>query len=284
MHLADDVHAVDDERPVARQPQRDVQRRAILGRVDVLAAVHRVAAPCHVSRRRERDEQPHGLLGDEVLREIGVDAGGLERESLDASRVGGEELAQVAVAHVRVMTDELPPGVAVDEGVGHLVSAGLGAVRAVDSIDSRGSDAGGRDGDEHAGAARDGRARSDGGEPRSAGDAGRSPVCRHRRPRGRDRGPRGRGDDRRALRRGAGRDARGAAHGLGDGACGRRHRARRRRARRPARARRHDHRRGQQPLPRRHPARRQSSPSAGSTTSTWARAAASSGSRAASAS
>ena len=124
VHLADDVHAVDDERPVARQPQRDVQRRAILGRVDVLAAVHRVAAPRHVSRRSERDEQPHGLLGDEVLREIGVDPGGLEREALDPSRVGGEELAQVAVAHVGVMTDELPPGVAVDEGLGHLVSAG----------------------------------------------------------------------------------------------------------------------------------------------------------------
>ena len=42
--LLDDVDAVDDQRALARHPQRDVQHRAVLGDVDVLAAEHRLAA------------------------------------------------------------------------------------------------------------------------------------------------------------------------------------------------------------------------------------------------
>ena len=42
--LLDDVVAVDDQRALARHPQRDVQHGAVLGDVDVLAAEHRVAA------------------------------------------------------------------------------------------------------------------------------------------------------------------------------------------------------------------------------------------------
>ena len=42
--LLDDVLPVDDQRALARHPQRDVKNRAILRDVDVLAAEHRVAA------------------------------------------------------------------------------------------------------------------------------------------------------------------------------------------------------------------------------------------------
>ena len=42
--LLDDVDAVDDQRAVARHPQRHVQDRAVLGDVDLLAGEHRVAA------------------------------------------------------------------------------------------------------------------------------------------------------------------------------------------------------------------------------------------------
>ena len=42
--LLDDVDAVDDQRAVARHPQRHVQHRAVLGDVDVLACEHRFAA------------------------------------------------------------------------------------------------------------------------------------------------------------------------------------------------------------------------------------------------
>ena len=42
MDLPHDVDAVDDERGSGRHPQRDVENRPILGRVDVLAAEHGV--------------------------------------------------------------------------------------------------------------------------------------------------------------------------------------------------------------------------------------------------
>ncbi len=42
--VADDVTAVDDERAIAREAQGDVEGGAILGRIDVLAAEHRVAS------------------------------------------------------------------------------------------------------------------------------------------------------------------------------------------------------------------------------------------------
>ncbi len=121
MYLAHDVDAVDDERAVARHPQRDVQRRPILGGVDVLAAKHRVAVSLDLSRSRDGDEQSYRLLGDAVFREVCMDAGRLEGESFDARGVGGEELAQMGLPHVRVMTAERLPGGGVDEGVGHLV-------------------------------------------------------------------------------------------------------------------------------------------------------------------
>ena len=40
----DDVDAVDDERAPARHAQRDVEDRAVLGRVDPVAAEHRLGA------------------------------------------------------------------------------------------------------------------------------------------------------------------------------------------------------------------------------------------------
>ena len=47
--LLDDVLAVDDQRAVPRHPQRDVEDRAVLRDVDVLAAEHRVASVGHAA-------------------------------------------------------------------------------------------------------------------------------------------------------------------------------------------------------------------------------------------
>ena len=57
MHVAHDVAAVDDERPLARHPQRDVEDGAVLGDVDVLAAEHRVAPLLDPALAGERGEQ-----------------------------------------------------------------------------------------------------------------------------------------------------------------------------------------------------------------------------------
>ena len=53
----DHVGAVDDQRALARHPQRDVQHRAVLGDVDVLAAEHRLAALGQPALLGERGEQ-----------------------------------------------------------------------------------------------------------------------------------------------------------------------------------------------------------------------------------
>ena len=109
VHLRDDVDPVDDERAVARQPQRDVEHRAVLRDVDVLAREHRVAPLGHAPLLGEGDEQAHRLVGDAVLREVEEEAGRLAGEALRPARIGGEELAQVDVPEpCRVLLQRLP--------------------------------------------------------------------------------------------------------------------------------------------------------------------------------
>ena len=53
-----DVDAVDQDRRAGKVAQRAVQRRAPLGRIDELAAEHRVALGGDVGRLGEREQQP----------------------------------------------------------------------------------------------------------------------------------------------------------------------------------------------------------------------------------
>ena len=109
MHLGDDVDPVDHERAVARHPQRDMEHRAVLGHVDVLAREHRVAPVGHTPLLGEGDEQAHRLVGDAVLGVVEEEAGRLAGEALGPARVGGEELAQVHVPEpCRVLLQRLP--------------------------------------------------------------------------------------------------------------------------------------------------------------------------------
>ena len=93
--LLDDVDPVDDQRALARHPQRDVKHGAVLGDVDVLAAEHRVAALGEPALLGQRDEQRERLVGDPVLRVVEVEARGLGGQPLAALRIGGEQVAQV---------------------------------------------------------------------------------------------------------------------------------------------------------------------------------------------
>ena len=61
--LGHDVLAVDDDRRVARRAQRDVQHRAVLGDVDLLAAEHGVDALAQARLLGELQQQPHRLVG-----------------------------------------------------------------------------------------------------------------------------------------------------------------------------------------------------------------------------
>ena len=110
MHLRDDVDAVDEERAPAWHAQRDMEDGAVLGRVDPVAAEHRLRALAQPRLLGELEEQPQRLVGDAVLRVVEVDAGALGGETLAARRVLGEEVAQVCLADLRVVALERLPG------------------------------------------------------------------------------------------------------------------------------------------------------------------------------
>ncbi len=84
--LGNDVLAVDDDFPVARRPERDVQDGAVLAHVDLLAREHRVALRLHAAGAGEGREQTDGLVGDAVLRIVEEEPGRLDREALGSVR------------------------------------------------------------------------------------------------------------------------------------------------------------------------------------------------------
>src|SRR5262245_38238761 len=63
-----DVFVVDDDRCPSGRPQGNVQNRAVLCDVDLVAAEHRVDASSQTALLSQLDEQPHRLVGDAVLR------------------------------------------------------------------------------------------------------------------------------------------------------------------------------------------------------------------------
>jgi len=103
VHLAHDVGAVDDQRALARHAKRHVQHRPVLGDVDVVAAKHRVAMLLELAAAGQIDEQPERLVGDAVLRPVGVPAGSLAAEPLAPRRILREQLAQVDVLQAGVV-------------------------------------------------------------------------------------------------------------------------------------------------------------------------------------
>ena len=113
--LLDDVDAVDDQRALARHPQRDVEDGPVLGDVDVLAGEHRFAPLLDAALARQPAEQQQRLVGDPVLREVEVEAGALGHQPLPPLRVGGEEVAQVLPADLLEVGLQLGPGRAASE-------------------------------------------------------------------------------------------------------------------------------------------------------------------------
>ncbi len=72
-----------------------VQHGAVLGHVDVLTAEHGVPARGHAGLLGQRDEQPHGLVGDPVLGVVQVEPGRLRGQPFAGARVAGEQVTQV---------------------------------------------------------------------------------------------------------------------------------------------------------------------------------------------
>jgi hypothetical protein len=97
--------------------QGDVQHRAVLSCVDLLAAEHRVPELGHPDGGCEFAQQFQGLVGDEVLGVVDVQITDLERVTAGALRVGGEQLTQVGIRElVTVLAERVPLGALVESG------------------------------------------------------------------------------------------------------------------------------------------------------------------------
>ena len=70
VHRGHDVLAVDDDALAARRAQRHVQDGAAFRDVDLLAAEHGIDARAQAALVGQREQQPQGLVGDAVLREV----------------------------------------------------------------------------------------------------------------------------------------------------------------------------------------------------------------------
>ncbi len=137
VHLLDHVDAVDDQRALARHPQRHVQHGAVLGDVDVLAGEHRFAALLDATLAGQLAEQDHRLVGDPVLREVEVEAGAVGDQPLAARRVGVEEVAQLGVLEVAEMALQRLPGLpGAKVGLGVIAQATTPRFDSIDSIRS----------------------------------------------------------------------------------------------------------------------------------------------------
>ena len=110
VHLGHHVDSVDHQRAPTGHPQGDVQYGAVLGRVDVVAAEHRLCPLGQPACLRQLRQQRDRLVGDPVLRVVHVEAGGLERHPRAPAGIGGEQLAQVAAADLAMVGIERLPG------------------------------------------------------------------------------------------------------------------------------------------------------------------------------
>ena len=112
MDLGHHVVAIDADRHAARRAQRDMQNRALFCDVDLVAAEHRVDPAAEIGLGGDGEEQFDGFVDDAVLRVVGEEADGFEREPFAAGGVLGEELAEVPVLDLGVMGFEGLPACA----------------------------------------------------------------------------------------------------------------------------------------------------------------------------
>ncbi len=91
VHASDDVVAVEEDLLTARRAQRNVEDRAVLGRVDPLAREHRLDPTAEVTCLGEGKEQLDRLGGDSVLGVVQVQVTGCCDEGLASVGVLLEE-------------------------------------------------------------------------------------------------------------------------------------------------------------------------------------------------
>src|SRR5208282_5698104 len=125
MDLRHNVLAIDDDRGVARRPERDMQHSAPLRDIDLVAAEHRVDAVAQARLLRKLNEQFDGLVGNAILGVVERNAGSRERESFAPPRIVRKELTQMERADRLLMGQERSPRGPPGEGRDYRVHCGL---------------------------------------------------------------------------------------------------------------------------------------------------------------
>ena len=114
VHIGDDVAGVTvvvehvDDR-AARGAERCVQYGAVLGRIDLLAGEHRVAAPLDIGGRGDLDQTLQRVAGDALLGEVDAQIARRTGERRRSLRVVGEQLAQVRRGRVLEVGEQRGP-------------------------------------------------------------------------------------------------------------------------------------------------------------------------------
>ena len=93
MDVRHDVAAIDLVALAGLGAERDMQHRAVLGDVDLLAREHHRAAALDIGRAGEVEQRDDGFGVDAVLGIVEQHAVGRQRQALEALRIGREHLA-----------------------------------------------------------------------------------------------------------------------------------------------------------------------------------------------
>src|SRR5215467_14112411 len=91
MDMRDDVLAIDDNRCPPWRTQGNVQDRAILGDVDLVAAEHRVDARAQTALVSQCNEEPQCFIGDAVFRVVKIYTDCVYRQPLATLRIVSEQ-------------------------------------------------------------------------------------------------------------------------------------------------------------------------------------------------
>ena len=117
MDVRYDVPAIHQDAGFFRRPQRDVQRRAVFGEVDFVAAKHGVDAFPQPGFGCQLEEQLQRFVGDAVFRIIQIESGGLQGHSFAAFWICGEEITKVQIAGLLEVRGQGAPGFAPGESL-----------------------------------------------------------------------------------------------------------------------------------------------------------------------
>ena len=110
VNLGNDVHAIGEDLCALWSAQGDMQNRALLGDVDLVAREHGVDVLAQAGLLRKLEEQPDCFAGDSVLRVVEVETQGLQREAFAALGILREELPKMQTADLGAMLLQRVPG------------------------------------------------------------------------------------------------------------------------------------------------------------------------------